>query len=107
MKDSYVRRVKRGVKLLDRKVPNWRSKIDLKEFDITHCAKCVLGQILGDFNNYIKIGLTNSDDPSKFGFDMNIMANGHLVHQDRLNKYYDDGYNKLGKLWVKEIKKKI
>jgi hypothetical protein len=43
------RRIARGVKLLDDKMPNWRSKINRKKFLIAEGHDCILGQLYGHF----------------------------------------------------------
>lgn len=39
--------VDRGIKLLDRTIPNWREKIDLTDLDLASSQHCVLGQVEG------------------------------------------------------------
>lgn len=45
--ESAEQAVRKGIALLDEKVPDWRSKIDWREFDIAYADKCVLGQVFG------------------------------------------------------------
>jgi hypothetical protein len=49
MRTRIVESVKRGVALLDEKVPDWRSKIDLATLDMNDTDHCVVGQVTGDF----------------------------------------------------------
>jgi len=41
--------VKKGIFLLDEKVPGWREKIDVAELDMTSPCHCILGQVTGDY----------------------------------------------------------
>lgn len=48
---DYAAKVAAGVKVLDREVPNWRSKIDVDNLDLGSCSICILGQVFGDYND--------------------------------------------------------
>lgn len=41
--------VKRGISLLDEKVPNWRDRINWETLNIACFGNCVLGQLFGDY----------------------------------------------------------
>lgn len=43
-------RVKRGAALLNNKHPDWAAKIDVNDLNMTFCLRCVLGQLLGEYN---------------------------------------------------------
>ena len=65
---TVKQRVANGVKLLNKEVPNWRKKINLKTFDANDPQKCVLAQVFGDYYNGVNfLGLPPSDsyDPEK------------------------------------------
>lgn len=54
MYEDLRAKVERGAKLLDEKLPEWRSKIDLDLLDISTATQCVLGQLFGDY----RVGLS-------------------------------------------------
>lgn len=43
--DEIERRVQAGVAVLDKEVPDWPTRIELLDFDITSECKCVLGLV--------------------------------------------------------------
>jgi len=47
---SIQERVRNGIELLDARIPNWKTKIDINVIDVGNSYdKCPLGQIFGDF----------------------------------------------------------
>jgi hypothetical protein len=68
-KAEAASRVARGVKWLDEAVPDWRSKIDLQELDLTSECNCVLGQLFGDFFTPLDNGTLTMDEAIACGFD--------------------------------------
>jgi hypothetical protein len=68
-------RVTRGSELLDRLCCGWAGMIDLRIFDLSHCSRCVLGQIYGE---YI-VGLES------IGIDLNSL---HKTEVDAYNGFY-------------------
>ena len=46
---NYAEAVAKGIQLLDEKVPGWHERIDLRDFDMSSGARCVLGQIYGTY----------------------------------------------------------
>lgn len=45
MSDNTTKRVERGAKLLDEKLPGWDEQIKLKKLDMTSETQCILGQL--------------------------------------------------------------
>lgn len=41
--------VRKGIKFLNEREPGWRKRIDLNTLDVANCAKCVLGQLYGEY----------------------------------------------------------
>lgn len=41
--------VLRGIQLLDKKVPDWRQRIDKETLDLADGCNCVLGQLFGSY----------------------------------------------------------
>jgi len=61
--------VARGVALLDKKVPGWRSMVDLDELDVTGFCSSPLGQIGGDYVKGAKmVGLVIGPSTVEHGF---------------------------------------
>ena len=61
-------RVRKGIDLLDRKIPGWRIQIDFDALDIGWSSKCVMGQLFGDFGDGIReLGLADIGG-YEFGF---------------------------------------
>jgi len=65
---SAERRVARGAKFLDERVPNWEQRINLERLDISSDTDCVLGQLFGTYvESFGKTPLSNDQD-LEFGF---------------------------------------
>lgn len=77
-------RVQNGIKLLNEKSPDWRSKINVAELNISDCKQCIIAQIgrellvskgLSGIYAYEKcllmIGLDYVVTP-RYGFDINV-----------------------------------
>jgi hypothetical protein len=66
-------RVQRGAQLLDEKVPDWRSKIDVERLDISDFRDCILGQLFGSYRTGLReMGLASILVGVDYGFDMNL-----------------------------------
>jgi hypothetical protein len=90
---TYRERVKRGIKLLDEKVPSWRDRISCTELDLANADHCILGQV---YKNDVKAGYyyaldvvpeLTKDDGEKYGF--------------KADSYH--GYVLLDQLWRKKL----
>ena len=46
---TIQQRVENGVKFLDERLPDWKTKINIEEINIATFDKCILGQIFGNF----------------------------------------------------------
>lgn len=55
MNDTVVDRVSCGVGWLDENVPGWHNRIDLGKFHIIFSDCCVLGQLEGDFWDFLVV----------------------------------------------------
>jgi hypothetical protein len=49
--EPITHRVSRGVSLLDKSLPGWRSKVDVDGLEMRLCTSCLLRQLFGDFND--------------------------------------------------------
>lgn len=65
-------RVKRGVALLNERVPNWRACVDTASLDLGSGLACVLGQIFGSYEKGLAtLGLTASQG-REYGFETGL-----------------------------------
>jgi hypothetical protein len=69
--------VQAGVRLLDEKQPDWRSKVNVGSFSVVHRDLCVLGQVFGWYGTGLKaLGLsrrgewTDDDLGAPYGFSI-------------------------------------
>lgn len=83
--------VKRGIKLLDSEVPDWRSKIDLEELDLFWPCHCVLGQATEGY--YTAIGKLDID-PNDYGFSIPVVLD---------DRYNSRNYANLTQLWKEAL----
>lgn len=87
---AIERRVKRGIKLLNKFVPNWAYKVKIRKFDVTDPNNCLLTHIFGDLDIGIeKLSIVDIDNKINswgyFGFDIistgDIDADGYQFEQ--------------------------
>lgn len=63
--------VERGVDLLDERVPEWRTKIDVFTLRMSEPDRCVLGQLFGGYSEGVaELRLSGNQDPCRMGFDI-------------------------------------
>ncbi|MGW4128017.1 hypothetical protein [Amycolatopsis japonica] len=82
--ESLATRVRRGVALLDEKVPGWHQRIDVEELVISSSEHCILGQLFGLYSagtDALKLTTGASQ-----GFDLRLSDP-------------DSGYAILDRLW--------
>lgn len=46
---TTLQHIDNGVRWLDATIPGWADKLDVETFDISHCLRCVLGQLYGNY----------------------------------------------------------
>jgi hypothetical protein len=75
---KYDAAIDKGIALLDAKVPEWCTKMQLDHLNLQRPRSCVLGQIFGSYTKgldailWIK-GEDNRDaNPSDYGFDIDF-----------------------------------
>jgi len=72
---KYEAQVNRGVALLDKKVPEWRDRVDWPTLNMAMCEDCIGGQIAGTFFRFIDEFIPRSKEKGKldqatwYGFD--------------------------------------
>ena len=88
--EKAMKRVSRGVKLLNKEMPGWRSLIEVDTLRLEHEEACVIGQVMGNFENLEELGIP-LDDAWRFGFDT-----------DNETTYEDTNYNYhlLQECWI-------
>lgn len=75
-------RVANGIQLLNEKVPGWIDKINLEKLNILHYWNCVLGQVIGGYNEGLrKFGLTQQEG-IQHGFFADNVEHATLYERD-------------------------
>lgn len=59
------RRVTFGARHLDRVRPGWEKKVDLNTLEIANKRRCVIGQLVGDFDRSDSLGIPSSHEAAK------------------------------------------
>ncbi len=102
-KERQRKNVERGVKLLDKKIPDWREQIT-RHLSMNICAECVLGQV---FN----IDPSLDDDGSGTGYQQfqdALLALGIEGYQEEYGFDIEnpdvDSYGDLEDIWAEYIK---
>lgn len=54
---TIAERVSAGIALLDEKVPDWRERVSVEDFDIRSTYNCILGQVFGGVDAGYHVGL--------------------------------------------------
>ena len=49
----FEKEITKGIELLNKINPGWVDKINLEELDMSQADKCIIGQVYGDYCNYI------------------------------------------------------
>ena len=102
--------VTEAAKIMDTEVPGWYNLIDLEQFEMASCSRCVLGQVFGrDVENKLQriLGPTKMDELRA------INASGMISAFDRGLAYIKQhgytgknafgGHDIMNCLWVEEI----
>ena len=95
----------RGVKLLDRKNPNWRKSVNKQILYTSDPTNCVLGQLYGDYYDGIRIlfpirSLFGFPYKIAFKYGFNTTTDGFHDTALPLN---DQGFPYLTDLWKAEL----
>src|SRR4051794_6042993 len=98
------RRVRRGARLLDEKVPDWPSRIDPELLDMSSPNSCIVGQTFASSENSYNVGLTQlgldavNDGDVVHGFEHGHGITSHTVGEE---------YSVLAELWLEEAKDRL
>lgn len=101
----YEENAHRGALLLDSAVPDWRHQIDLNRLELSSCARCVLGQVFGDYQKAIDTvpvfaAFDRHDRTAAFyGFELPPDARKHFI-DERTWRWH---WNALRTAWVEVI----
>ena len=114
--ETLKKRVQKGVRLLNRTNPNWYKHIDGGSITMEMPCQCVLGQLFGNYYSGVKIlklakpstvlpmfereKLIKAGAPYGFSFS-SFDSNRYYKTEEQEAK----GFDQLGALWHKEIKK--
>ena len=74
-----VRRVRRGIDLLDEHGPSdWRERIDVESLEMANVFSCVIGQVFGAYSvATLSAELGLDDDGTGFGFETDCGESYH------------------------------
>lgn len=93
--------VQAGVKLLDEKQPDWRSKIDVERFSVVHRDRCVLGQLFGWYGTgLVALGLFTLDDDWGSASDSGAPYGFTVAGWDK-----PEEWEELQTLWEQELQR--
>lgn len=95
LKEDLTAKVRKGMDYLDKTVPGWEHKIDLRRLELENPQVCVCGQLFGDFWAKVRGDASAGariqiSDMEKFGF--------YIENNE------DGDYELLTRIWHKKIK---
>lgn len=101
----YEENARRGAALMDSVDPEWRRKINLAKLELSSCARCVLGQVFGDY----EAGVDNLpvfaayEDHGRtaafYGFELPVEIRTHWIDERTWRRHW----NALREAWVTVI----
>lgn len=100
MASKYDPAIDKGIALLDAKVPEWCTKMQLDHLKMGDGASCVLGQVFGDYDDgLIGLGLLDPaasgyPDDTVYGFDLD----------DGRGAFSNENYGPLTRRWKQRIR---
>jgi hypothetical protein len=89
-------RVAKGAALLDQERPGWVEQVNAELLFLGSCTRCILGQLLGHYFHYDRLGLTN-DTARAHGFNISL--------QDDEDVFV--GFDKLQVAWLEAIAERV
>ena len=94
------RRVRAGMAVLDKSVPDWHWRINIDTLDLAHNCRCVCGQLYGRFSTGVMALLPLLPDFAIWHPNDTAAAHGFLARAGWLGS---DAYPKLTRIWREEI----
>ena len=94
--------VKHGANWLDENYPDWVEKINLYDLDMGDCQNCMIGQVVGDYNDIVRgdygpQGKT-VEWAQEHGFEVNDF--------DDMDSIYSE-YVQLETVWSEEVRNRL
>jgi hypothetical protein len=100
--DAFTEAVQRGAALLDDLDPQWFEHIDLGRLDMGECARCILGQIYGNYTTGLdRIG-NDLDQPAWLGYSRDL----EVSHGFEAEVITPADYIHLSLAWTAEIRRR-
>ncbi len=101
--------VENGIEFLDKHQPDWYTKVDLSNLDMSSGKQCICGYVFagmmsGIYNGYDTfVSMYGSQDPQALGFvyDPNLMVD------DKDYMGPTEQYSFLAELWAPRIEKRL
>ena len=97
---ALEKKVKSGVRWLNKVKPNWYKKIDLETLDLSDNHVCVCGQVFGD---YWKVILECDDGEAKEGRKYTMTERQAIARGYNLDSAID--FDLLTRVWYLEVMK--
>lgn len=88
--------VKKGAVWLDENYPDWVGSISLYDLDMAECSDCIIGQVIGDYNDLIGPKQT-------FAW---AVEHGFEARADYVRDIMDE-YRNLETVWTAEVEKRL
>lgn len=102
MELTVPERVAKGVAWLDENVEDWRSKVTIKDFDITNTCDCVLGQVFAGHSR--ESGFDYAVDEAHFFTSKETVILGFDAgYFDNANSNMALDFSELQKEWLKVL----
>lgn len=96
-------RVGEGARLLDRTKPNWFRYIDVPSLSLSHCARCALGQVFGEYTDGLVVLWPDHDHN-----EVQRLAIAHGFTCDHaLGIRIADQWVLLRDAWVTEVRRRM
>jgi hypothetical protein len=96
---AYNRRVQRGVKLLDEKVPGWTDRIDPAELNMQYHETCMLAQLYGSYERGLMALNLDKHKAFRCGFILNRRHWWSLFGNWFIDAMLRPRYHGLTSLW--------
>ena len=99
--ETIRKRVKRGIKWLDKEKPNWINKVFFRKLSMGSTSTCICGQVFGDFNKVCGNQVAGIEAILPYE---TIISFGFEVTDSSYGKRQGH-YDTLGEVWKEEIRK--
>lgn len=104
-RERLRKNVKNGAAWLDKHNPGWALKVDISRFEINDGAACVIGQVYGDYMEWIKCA--ESRDGAFLMTNTEACTRGfNITDKLFLSENGERANSLLNELWIDRIKRR-